>query len=110
MMRNALLIMFLLCGACGTIDRDVKDINTKYPPPPSVPDLPDSLKEECPALKLIKDGSIKSLVEASASDPILYSDCKKRHGDVVDKYLRVKREQDSYAKQIELFNKTNKVK
>jgi len=44
------------------------------PPPP--PELSDKVKNACPRLDLLKDKSIKTLVETSKSDAYQYAKCK----------------------------------
>jgi len=96
-----ILILAGLLASCG--DKVILQPPRPYPPPPSVPELPKALEEECPALKPISEGSVKALVEAAATDAIIYADCKKKFNEMVDRYNRVKQEQDSHKKQLELF-------
>jgi hypothetical protein len=76
-----------------------------YPAAPVVPELSKELEEACPPLKPLPDGSVKSLVEAAATDPIFYAECKRNFQDAILKYKRVKKEQDSHRAQVELYYK-----
>lgn len=101
MMKYGILLALALCSACGTTV--TQEPPRDYPPAPIVPELPKTLEEACPALKPIPEGSVKALVEAAAGDAIVYADCKKKFLEVLELYKRVKKEQDSHTKQLELF-------
>ena len=101
-MRIVLLLgCVALLEACGPkiVERRIETVKT-YPPPPKVPPLPEALKDPCPGLKPLADGSVKTLVEMAAEDSVLYAACKKKAMDVISRYETVKREQDSYQSQI----------
>lgn len=101
-MRFGLIIpVTLVLAACGA-KSDVPPPKL-YPAAPIVPELPKDLKDPCPGLNPISDGSLKALVEASAEDSVKYAACKKKALEILERYEQVKREQDSHVKQVQSF-------
>ena len=82
------LTMLLLCTACGH--------RVIYLDPPEIPKLPLEIREACPPLPLLEDGSIETISLGDVDAAYSYAACQTKHQAAVDSYEAVRQARAQY--------------